>query len=227
MQKNITGQKWIVFAFDRTDNTPKTGDANQITAEISKDGAVGGGDITDTHPTELEDGYYVFGLEQGETNADLLAILPESSTGNIQVIGVPGAVYTTPAGFPDNAMSQSKQDAVVMVAGYLGDFELGDTIHFGFSTITTITPNSEALKVYKDDGDTPLTTAQATLDPNVENGFHQVSVVLGAANYDKESDYQVVLEDVDVGTATIAAVVIATFSVQNRYQEPVHRQVAK
>ena len=23
-QKNVTGQKWLVFAFDRTDNTPKT-----------------------------------------------------------------------------------------------------------------------------------------------------------------------------------------------------------
>ena len=122
--------------------------------------------------------------------------------------------------------SQAKQDAVVMVAGYLGDFELEDTVHFGFSTITTITPNSEALKVYKDDGDTPLVTAQATLDPDVENGFHQVSVVLGAANYDKESDYQVVLEDAVVGAATIAAVAVGLFSVQNRYQEPVHRQVA-
>jgi len=34
MQKNVTGQKWIVFAFDTTDNTPKTGDAAQITANL-------------------------------------------------------------------------------------------------------------------------------------------------------------------------------------------------
>ena len=95
MQKNVAGQKWIVFAFDETDNTPKPGDAAQITAEISKDGAAGGGNIADTNPTELEDGYYVFDIAQGESNADLLAILPESSTGNIQVVGVPGAIWTT------------------------------------------------------------------------------------------------------------------------------------
>jgi len=95
MLKNVADQKWIVFAFNVTNNTPKTGDAAQITAEISKDGAAGGGNITDTHPTELEDGYYVFDLEQEETNADLLMILPESSSENIQVIGVPGAVWTT------------------------------------------------------------------------------------------------------------------------------------
>ena len=33
MQKNVASQKWIVFAFDLTDNTPKTGDSAQITAD--------------------------------------------------------------------------------------------------------------------------------------------------------------------------------------------------
>jgi hypothetical protein len=95
VQKNVASQKWVVFAFDETDNTAKTGDAAQITAEISADGGAGGGNITDTNPTELEDGYYAFDITQGESNADLLLILPESSTGNIQVIGVPGSIYTT------------------------------------------------------------------------------------------------------------------------------------
>jgi hypothetical protein len=95
MRKNTSGQKWSVFAFDETDNTAKTGDAAQITAEISIDGAAGGGNIADTNPTELEDGYYVFDLATAETNGDYLLIMPESSTANIQVIGVPGAVFTT------------------------------------------------------------------------------------------------------------------------------------
>ena len=56
MYKNVASQKWVVFAFDRTDNTPKTGDAANITAEISIDGAAGGA-TDDTNPTELEDGY--------------------------------------------------------------------------------------------------------------------------------------------------------------------------
>jgi len=95
MQKNVVGQKWIVFAFDSTDNTAKLGDAAQITAKISKDGAAAGGNIADTHPTELEGGYYAFDIAQGESNGDYLLIMPESSTGDIQVIGVPGGVWTT------------------------------------------------------------------------------------------------------------------------------------
>ena len=100
LQKNVASQKWVVFAFDLTDNTAKTGDAAQITAEVSIDGAAGGGNITDTNPTELEDGYYVFDLDQSETNGDYILILPESSTGSIQVIGAPMAVWTTPPFFP-------------------------------------------------------------------------------------------------------------------------------
>ena len=94
MLKNIASQKWVVFAFDRTDNTPKAGDAAQITAKISIDiGAAGATD--DTNPTEIEDGYYYFNLTQAETNGDMIHILPESSTGDIQVIGCPGVVFTT------------------------------------------------------------------------------------------------------------------------------------
>ena len=98
MQKNVASQKWIVFAFDRTDNTAKTGDAANITANLRLDGGEANA-IDDTNPTELEDGYYVFDITQAETNADMIVICPVSSTGNIQVIGVPGAVYTTPAAF--------------------------------------------------------------------------------------------------------------------------------
>lgn len=99
MQKNVSGQKWIVFAFDRTDNTPKTGDAAQITANLRIDGGAANA-VDDTNPTELEDGYYAFDLTQAETNGDLIVICPASSTSNIQVIGVPGAVWTVPANFP-------------------------------------------------------------------------------------------------------------------------------
>ena len=99
MQKNVASQKWIVFAFDRTDNTAKTGDAANITANLRLDGG-GANAVDDTNPTELEDGYYVFDITQAETNADMILITPVSSTANIQVIGVPGAVYTTPAAFP-------------------------------------------------------------------------------------------------------------------------------
>lgn len=98
MFKNVASQKWVVFAFDITDGSPKTGDAAQITGKISLDHATPGA-IGDTNPTEIEDGYYVFDLTQGETDADHALILPESSTSNIQVVGVPGAVFTRPPNF--------------------------------------------------------------------------------------------------------------------------------
>ncbi len=94
MEKNVDFQKWIIFAFDRTDNTPKTGDANQITANLRRDGG-GASAVIDTNPAELEDGYYFFYLTPGETNGDMILICPASSTSNIQVIGVPGVVFTT------------------------------------------------------------------------------------------------------------------------------------
>ena len=94
MKKNTAGQKWVVFAFDETDNTPKAGDAAQITAKVSKDGGAAGA-TTDANPTELESGYYAFDIDADETNGDYLAIIPVSSTGNIQVVGVPGGVWTT------------------------------------------------------------------------------------------------------------------------------------
>lgn len=93
MQKNVASQKWVVFAFDRTNNTPKTGDAAQITANLRIDGGAANA-VDDTNPTELEDGYYVFDITAAESNGDNLVICPASVTGNIQVIGVPGAVWT-------------------------------------------------------------------------------------------------------------------------------------
>jgi hypothetical protein len=91
--KKNTATKWIVFAFDRTNNTPKTGDAANITANVRIDGG-GANAVDDTNPAELEDGYYIFDITAAECNGDLIVICPASSTADIQVIGVPGAVWT-------------------------------------------------------------------------------------------------------------------------------------
>ncbi|MBE7413831.1 MAG: hypothetical protein HS130_00830 [Deltaproteobacteria bacterium] len=98
MEKNVAGQKWIVFAFDRNTNVPQTGDAANITANLRIDGGAASA-VTDTNPTELEGGFYAFDLTQEETNGNLIAIIPSSSTTDIQVIGIPAAVYTRPPGF--------------------------------------------------------------------------------------------------------------------------------
>jgi len=91
--KKTTGQKWVVFAFDRTDNVPKAGDAANITANLRIDGAAANA-VDDTNPTELEDGYYYFDLTAAETDGNMITICPASSTGDIQVLGVPGTVFT-------------------------------------------------------------------------------------------------------------------------------------
>src|SRR5436853_6554933 len=102
MLKNVASQKLIVFAFDATTNLPKTGDAANLTAYVSKDyGAVTV--LGDTSATEMDatnaKGYYLFDLTQTETNADTLLFSAKSATSNIVVIGSPATVFTLPANF--------------------------------------------------------------------------------------------------------------------------------
>lgn len=97
MFKNVASQKIQLFAFDTTTNLPKTGDAANITAYVSKDhGAVTA--LTDTSATEMDatnaKGVYVFDLTQGETNADELTFTAKSSTGNVSI--TPRFVTTQP-----------------------------------------------------------------------------------------------------------------------------------
>ncbi len=98
MQKNMTGQYWFVYAYDSTNNQPKTGDAANITADLYLDGGTANA-VDDTNPTEIGHGYYRFDLTQPETNANHILIDPVSVTANILVVGVPGSVYTTPPYF--------------------------------------------------------------------------------------------------------------------------------
>ena len=92
MKKNVASQKWFVYAIDVTTSLPKTGDLANITAKLSKDGATGAA-LGDASPVELESGWYVFDLTQAETNYDSLALIPISGTANIEVMGMPPAVY--------------------------------------------------------------------------------------------------------------------------------------
>lgn len=89
----------MVFAFDTTNNTAKTGDAANITCYVSKDyGTVTV--LADTSATEMDatnaKGYYLFDAAQGETNGDCLMISAKSTTANISVIGAPAVIYTRP-----------------------------------------------------------------------------------------------------------------------------------
>lgn len=88
LKKNVASQKVAVLAWDVTDDEPKTGDAANITAQISKDGGACAA-TNDVNPTELDatdaKGVYLFDLTQAETNADLIVISAVSSTANIKL----------------------------------------------------------------------------------------------------------------------------------------------
>lgn len=92
MFKNVAGQSYRVFAFDRQTNQPVTGVSLTITAKVAKDF---GSPVatTTTNPSEVEDGYYLFPLTQAETHCDDLAIYPESSQGKVIVLGCPASVH--------------------------------------------------------------------------------------------------------------------------------------
>lgn len=96
LKRNVSGQRWLIFAYNRTTNVPVLGDAANISAKIRKDYAAAVA-TDDAAPDELEDGYYEFALTQAETNADVLDLLPESTTSNVQLVGVPGRDFTEPA----------------------------------------------------------------------------------------------------------------------------------
>jgi hypothetical protein len=93
--KNESGQKVAVFAWDTDADAPKTGDADNITARISKD-EDGPTQSTDTNPDELSaafaPGVYVFDVSQGETDCNLFILAALSSTANIEL--EPVIIYT-------------------------------------------------------------------------------------------------------------------------------------
>ena len=95
MFKNVASQKVAIFAWDNANSVPKTGDAANISAQISIDGAATAA-TNDVAPTELDatdaKGIYIFDMTQGETNGDLIVISPVSSTADIDIR--PVIIYT-------------------------------------------------------------------------------------------------------------------------------------
>jgi len=93
MNKNVAGQTFTVFAFNVITLAPVTNDAANITATIRKDNGAYVA-TNDVNPTAISLGYYDFTALQAETNADTIDIIPVSVTANVQVIGVPGRIFT-------------------------------------------------------------------------------------------------------------------------------------
>lgn len=109
--KNVASQKLAVYAVD-ANGIPVTGDAANITAQLSKDWGASAA-ITDTNPTQLDatnhPGTYLFDLSQTETNADILYITPVSSTSGVYL----DTIEISTIG-PASAWGQAIADAILI-----------------------------------------------------------------------------------------------------------------
>ena len=121
MRKNVSGQKWTVYAWDTVSGEPETGDADNITADLQIDGETAAA-VRDTNPTELGDGYYEFDITQAESNGDLLLLIPVSATSNIQVGSVisAGSSSNYAESFLTRAIEDAREntDEPIMTAKY-------------------------------------------------------------------------------------------------------------
>jgi len=84
--KNKAGQKIAIYATDA--GAAKTGDAANISAQISLDGGTSAA-TSDAHPTELDatnhPGVYLFDLSQAETDANLIVLSASSTTSGVAI----------------------------------------------------------------------------------------------------------------------------------------------
>lgn len=137
LYKNTASQKLAVYAYDTAAEAPKTGDAANITGQISKDGAATAA-TNDTNPTELDatdaPGVYLFDLTQAETNAEMIVVSASSTTSDISI--EPVVVFTFPTDLLTLATtyegSEDLQDLLRLMRAVL----VGKSTGGGSSTIT-------------------------------------------------------------------------------------------
>ena len=173
--KNVASQKLAVYAYDTSAGAAKTGDAANITAEISKDGAASAA-TNDANPTELDatdhPGIYIFDLTQAETNADLVIVSAVSST-SADISIEPVIAYTVPG-----------TNAGVLAA-------LADVAHGGSAaTITakgiTVTATDAATAAVTLTGNTTGAGLKATGGTG-GNGIHAVAGASGGQGINAEA----------------------------------------
>jgi hypothetical protein len=114
MFKNVASQKVAVFAWNAGTGAAKTGDAANITDQISKDGGATAA-TNDVNPTELDatdaPGIYIFDLTQAETNADLVILSAVSATSNIQLR--PVVIYTVAVAVTSSDIATAVWEVVI------------------------------------------------------------------------------------------------------------------
>jgi len=152
MFKNVASQKIAVVAYDTSGEDYKTGDASNITAQISKDGGATAA-TNDVNPTELDatdaKGVYLFDMTQAETNADLIVVSAVSSTANITIEPVVIYTQTVMRGTDSAALASSltthdgKLDTLTTNVGNLNDFDPINDIVANVTLVDTTTSNTD------------------------------------------------------------------------------------
>lgn len=156
IDRNVSGQKVTVLAWDSATGRPKTGDSANITAYVQKDD----GTVTvlaDTSAAEQDatnaKGQYIFDLAQAETNAIKLTFSAKSSTSGVDVYALPAVEYTKPAGmsaattaFADSSGTTTLLSRLTALrAGYLDYINNADLLSVSTPTIQTVPHFSDSL----------------------------------------------------------------------------------
>ena len=169
MFKDVDSQKLAVFAWDNASGAPKTGDAGNISAQISKDGAATVA-TNDVAPTELDatdaKGIYIFDMTQAETNGDLVIVSEVSLTADIDL--QPVIIYTVSLGaeftkqmtesYAADGVAPTPAQALFLIQQMLTDFAISGTI----LSVKGLDGNTEKATFTLDDATNPTSITRAT-----------------------------------------------------------------
>jgi hypothetical protein len=136
MYKN-TNATLKVYAFNRNTSQPVLGDADNITCKVSVNGGARTA-LNDTNPVELEDGYYLFDVQQSENNGTTADFFPESSTANVQVIPIEHARYTR-----DTLQSLSTTVSQAILSELVSRFQISTSTSGSVQAITPVVTREE------------------------------------------------------------------------------------
>lgn len=204
LQKNISGQKIRLRAFDATTGLPKTGDAANITMYVNLDYA-GVNALGDTSATEInsttDPGGYLCDLTQGETNANVAVYSGKSSTANVVLVS------ETPNMVPANF------SALVIDSNGIADADVRQWLGTAASTPTVAGVPNVNVKTWND-----LATVALPLVPTTAGRTLDVTAT-GAAGIDwgnvENQGTAVSLTSTSVAVATAVATVTTVTNLTN------------
>jgi hypothetical protein len=197
MFKNVASQPWPIYAYDSTTNEPVTGNAANITANISIHGDP---EIVlndnGANPTELSGGYYFYSLSAAESNGNILTIIPTSSTADVEVVGVPGSLSTVPGNhggkqiwYVDDAAGSDTNDghsidtALLTVGAAVTAAVDGDTIIVLAGSYAETVAVSKSLTLIGTGTDTVITGATSAVTVTADSvELHKLRLVSTGSN---------------------------------------------